>query len=137
MTDRQTLVIAGWHPTSSPNNQKRHWRTVQKNHHIDRDTAWAAAMQAGWKFVPGKVRLTITFVCATNRRRDADNLVARCKGVIDGLKAQEARSIAGLRFASSKLGFFEDDDTAHLDLVVRADVRPGVKQLEITLEPVD
>ncbi len=33
-------------------------------------------------------------------------------------------------------GFFTDDDTDHLELVVKAEYRPGVKQTELLLEPV-
>ena len=33
--------------------------------------------------------------------------------------------------------FIEDDDTDHLELVVRAEVRKGVKQTEISLEPIE
>jgi Holliday junction resolvase RusA-like endonuclease len=106
----------------SANGSVGHWRTRQKKHDIDRDTAWAAAKHAGWKFVPGRVKLTIT-LCYTGRYRvDADNLAYRCKGMIDGLKGD----------------FFTDDSTEWLVLDVRAQMAmPGVKELHIELESIE
>jgi hypothetical protein len=88
-----------------------------------RDTVWAAAKQAGWKYVGDdapKQRLTIVFVFPLNRRRDVDNLFARAKHVCDGIKP-----------------FIIDDDSDHLDLRVEAVVERGVKETRLTLEPVD
>jgi hypothetical protein len=132
----QHMVIADWHPKSSPNNQKRHWRTVQKNHHIDRDMAWASAKHAGWQFVEGRVRLTITLVYPRKYRVDADNLAARCKGLIDGLKHHVPTLKVTVPHTGLDIrrGFFEDDSTEWLELLVRAEVRRGEKATEILLE---
>lgn len=136
----QTLVIPAWHPKTSPNNQKRHWRAVQQNHHHDRDMAWASAKHAGWTFVPGRVRLTITFVYPRKYRVDADNLVARCKGILDGLKGRGLSltllHTKGIRMADTRHGFFEDDSSDILELRVRSEVRPGCKATELVLEPI-
>lgn len=132
---RQELTITNWHPTTSANRSHDHWRKIQRAHHADRDMAWASAMQAGWEFVPGKVLLTVVLVYPRLYRMDADNLAAKCKGLIDGLKAGHApegrKFIAG--FGNVK-GWFEDDDTEHLDLIVRAEVSKGVKETRLTLE---
>lgn len=134
----QTLVIPDWHPTSSPNNQKRHWRAVQKNHHIDRDMAWASAKHAGWTFMQGRVRLTITLIYPRKYRVDADNLAARCKGLIDGLKTHVPTLKVAVPHTGLDIrrGFFFDDSTEWLDLRVLAEVRRGEKATEITLESV-
>jgi hypothetical protein len=137
----QTAVINGWHPTMSANGSHGHWATRQKKHDIDRDTAWATAMQAGWVFVPGRVRLTIVLVYPQRygRGMDADNAVARCKGLIDGLKGFEAKHLplvgVTLDRPTRRKGYFEDDSTDWLELVVRAEVEPGVKATRLTLEP--
>lgn len=124
---KQELTIENWHPATSANRSHDHWRKTQKAHHADRDMAWASAMQAGWQFVPGKVRLTVVLVYSRRYRVDADNLASKCKGLIDGLNVSNR----------GRLGWFTDDDTEHLELVVRAVVEPGVKQTRIFLEAVD
>lgn len=131
----QSLWISDWHPKSSPNNQKRHWRTVQQNHHHDRDMAWASAKHAGWEFMPGKVRLTITLIYPRKYRVDADNLAARCKGIIDGLKSQAftTRHSRG-EIVYQRAGFCTDDSTEWLELIVRAEVQRGRKGVHMLLE---
>lgn len=139
----QTLVLEGWHPTTTPNAQKRHWRDVQRRHHVDRDMAWASALQAGWTPVVGKARLTVTLVYSRRYRVDADNLAARCKGLIDGLKphVSTARIPDGrvmFEVDTRQRGFIVDDDTEHLELRVLAEVRPGApKCTELMLEAID
>src|SRR5437868_5844915 len=93
---RQTVVIHHWHPTTNPNGSHLHWATHQKKHDIDCDVAWACARQAGWEFVPGRVKLTITMVYPRKYRVDADNLAARCKGLIDGLRSHNSAGRYGL-----------------------------------------
>ena len=137
----QTLTITDWHPTMSANGSHGHWRTHQKKHDVDRDMAWAAARQANWEFVPGKVHLTVTLVYPRKYRVDADNLAARCKGLIDGLKGRS--SLNGVRATmivngqlQPAFGFFTDDSTEWLDLVVRAEVVKGVKATRLELRAV-
>lgn len=131
----QRLVIPNWHPQTSANRSHDHWRKVQRAHHADRDMAYVVANASGWKPVRGRVRLAITLVYPRKYRVDADNLAARCKGLIDGLRDRKPSGtwMAGL---GNVRGFFTDDSTEWLDLHVRAEVRPGVKQTEITLEPI-
>jgi hypothetical protein len=133
----QRLTIRCWHPTTNPNgsNSKGHWSTIRRRHDVDRDMAWASARQAGWVFVPGKVRLTITFVYPRKYRIDADNLAARCKGLIDGLNsAARTQKIGGTMVRTLGPGFFTDDSTEWLDLHVDATVERGVKETRLTLE---
>jgi hypothetical protein len=137
----QTLTIKDWHPRTNVNgdNARRHWSVIRRNHDIDRDMAWASAKQAGWVFVPGRVKLTITLVYPQKYRVDADNLAARCKGLIDGLKDGRAPGYSkgrGTQFIAGYgniQGFFHDDSTEWLDLEVRAVVERGVKETRIEL----
>lgn len=139
----QTLEIRDWLPTVNPNGSRarRHWSVMRKFHDIDRDMAWAAARQAGWVFVPGRVRLTITLVFPRKPIPDPDNAVARCKGLIDGLKNRDQRVKTGNQLAPwvgcIQQNFFTDDDSEHLDLRVNAVVEKGIKAVRITLEALD
>jgi hypothetical protein len=119
--DVQTMAIPDWHPTMSANGSHGHWRTHQARHDADQRQGLRYAEHFGWTFMPGRVSLTITLVYPRTYRVDADNLAARCKGLIDGLRLRKGR------------GFFTDDSTEWLDLYVKADVRKGVKATEITL----
>lgn len=118
----QTLVIRGWLPPDIANaSRQRHWTAIRKAAKATQTLVWASAKHAGWRYVGDdapRMRLTVVFVFSVHRKRDQDNLVARCKHMVDGLKP-----------------FLIDDDLEHLELVVNAEVRPGVQQVELTLEP--
>jgi Holliday junction resolvase RusA-like endonuclease len=98
---------------------KAQWRAI-KARKAAKVMAWTSARQARWQFVPGRVRLQITYVFPINRRRDIDNLYARSVGLVNGLKGE----------------FFEDDDTEHLDLHVTGIVERGVKETRLVLEAI-
>lgn len=117
----QRLTIPYWVPESLANGSRGHWSTHQRKLQDAHLRVWANARFARLKRITGHVRLTVTLVFPQQRRRDTDNLYARVKGVVDGLV---------------KGGWIEDDDTEHLELIVRAEVRPGVKQTELLLEPI-
>lgn len=122
--DVQRLIIRDWHPMTSANRSHDHWRKVQKAHHADRDMALASAEHANWRYVSGKVRLDIVLVYPRLYHVDSDNLTAKCKGLIDGLRLHCDR------------GFFRDDSIAWLELHVTAAVHKGVKATEVTLSRV-
>ena len=82
--------------------------------------SFSGPRQAHWRPAEGSLRLSILFTFPQERRRDTDNLYARAKGLVDGLV---------------KGGYIPDDDARVLDLVVRAEVRHGVRQTELVLEP--
>lgn len=115
---RQVATIPDWHPAQRLNSQtKRHWSAIQKQHDAEAQRAYWAAKAAGWTRLEGRVRLEIVFVYPRRYRVDADNLYARVKGILDGIKTH----------------FFKDDSTEWLDLRVRA--RFGApKAVEMTLE---
>lgn len=119
---RQELRILDWHPQWNPNGtgNRSHWATLRKRKKADEVMVWSAAKQAGWSFMPGRVHLEIVFVYPRTVRVDTDNLYSRVKGCLDSLKGW----------------CIEDDSTDVLDLRVRAEVRKGVKALEMTLESV-
>jgi hypothetical protein len=136
MTDLQTIAIEGWRPEQIANSSHGHWSVRQKKLSIAQATVWAAAMQAGWRFVPGRVRLTITLVFAQERRRDTDNLYARVKGCVDGLRTHRVRRVNGIKLPRPvvRLGWFSDDSADVLDLVVKAEVSREWNGTRITLE---
>lgn len=113
-------MIVNWLPEPLANVSRDHWTKREKKLKAAQIMVWASAKHANLTPVSGRARLTITLVFPQNRRRDTDNLYARVKGVVDGLV---------------KGGWIVDDDTEHLDLRVQAEVRPGQKATEITLEP--
>lgn len=115
----QTLVINDWLPEQLANGSHGHWSVRQKKLKAAHIMVWAAAKQEGLQPVVGRARVTIKLVFPVNRRRDADGLHARIKGVLDGLV---------------KGGWLVDDSTDHIELRVTAEVRPGHKGTEITLE---
>lgn len=134
----QELLIAAWHPTVNPNNGHMHWRTAKKRHDIDRDTAFGAATQAGWEFIPGRVKLTITLVYKRGVRSDPDNRTARAKGLIDGLKSHVAtqKLRGGGSWPVVRKAFFTDDNDKYLQLEpVGYAVDPALWGTRITLEP--
>lgn len=143
---KQSLTIREWLPPPVLNgSRQKHWATLRKEAAAVKTMAWASAKQAGWTFVSGKVRLTVTFVFPVKRTRDTDNLVARAKHLVDGLKCRggmyvpvdtqgrmlgpaERRIIAG--------GFFTDDSVDWLELEVQAMVERGVKETRVSMEAV-
>lgn len=113
----QTLRIDGWLPEQLANGPHGHWSTRQKKLKAAQTMVWASAKHADWKRVEGRARLTIVLVFSNHRRRDADNLHTRVKGCVDGLRE-----------------WLVDDSTDWLELIVRAEVRPGERAVEMTLE---
>jgi hypothetical protein len=116
----QVLTINNWLPEPLSNVHADHWRKRERKLKAAQVMIWAAGKHAALQPMVGRVRVTFVLVFPVNRRRDADGLHTRIKGCLDGLV---------------KGGWLVDDSTEHIDLVVRAETRPGIKQLEITLEP--
>ena len=119
MVNAQTLVIPDWLPPNVSNGSHGHWARRQAIQKQCKTMAWASAQHAGWQRVRTRARLTITLVFAQHRRRDRDNLYARCKGIVDGLKP-----------------FMVDDSLEWLDLIVNVEVHPKTRQTHLTLEAV-
>lgn len=132
---RQELTIRDWHPATSAN-ARGNWRVIHQRHRADMEMASVCARQAGWRFVPGKVLLTVVLVYPQRYRTDADNLHARVKGLVDGLKTIVSKKGPYMEWTRQP-GFFTDDDTDHLELVVKAEVQRGVKETRIVLEPLE
>ena len=128
---RQECTITDWRPTMNPNGSHGHWATQKKKHDVDRDTAWASAKHAGWKFIPGRVKLTITLVYSKKPLPDIDNCYAKVKGLIDGLKCQTQVWFHDDKDCGE---FFTDDSPEWLDLSVTAVMEPGVKATRLVLE---
>ena len=119
MTTAQRLVIPGWLPEPLANGAHGHWSVAYRKRQTAGRLAALSARQARWQPVMSPARLDVLFIFPVDRRRDTDNLYSRAKGLVDGL-------VRG--------GYIPDDDARVLDLVVRAEVRHGVRQTELTLE---
>ena len=117
----QTLLITGWVPEQLANGPQGSWRATWRKKKDAAEIAYVYARQEHWKFMAGKVRMVIAYTFPQKRTRDYDGLVSRSKGLIDGLKGR----------------FFTDDDLDHLDLVVKAEVIPGIKATRVTLTSAD
>ena len=120
MTEPQSFCMAGWVPAAVANGSYGHWSTHQRKLRGAQVHTTVCAREAGIRPVAGRARVVITLTFPNHRRRDTDNLYARCKGVIDGL-------VRG--------GYIEDDDTDRLDLVVKGVVCTGYTSTLIELEP--
>lgn len=118
MSPEWALTINNWLPEQISNGSHGHWSTRQKKLEHAAALVWVEARAAGLKAVPGKVHVHVHFVFPEKRRRDVDNLTARCKGVLDGLKR----------------GFIDDDSMDVMTLEVSAEVERGRKALVVTLE---
>ncbi|MDE2104304.1 MAG: hypothetical protein KGL39_44110 [Patescibacteria group bacterium] len=114
----QLIVIPNWLPAAIANGAHGHWGDKAEKLAEGRQLAHTYARFFGVQPIAGKARLTAEFVFPERRRRDADNLTARLKGVIDGLR--DAKVLA-------------DDDTDHLEIAVKATVVPGTRELRLTL----
>ena len=108
---------------------RTHWTTTAL---LRREAAWhlVAALVArpeavdAWLQhecgrVAGRVRVDVTFVYPTRRRRDPDGLAGLVKPLLDVLVAR---------------GLLRDDDSEHVELAVRAVTERGVTATRIRLE---
>lgn len=121
-TEAQTLIINDWVPDQLANGSHGHWSQRAKKLKAASIMVWSAGKQVDFRPVKGRVKVTITLVFAMKRRRDTDNLYARCKGVIDGLV---------------KGGWISDDNSEVMELVVLEAVSMFKrKSTRITLEPI-
>jgi len=84
--DKQvTLVINGPPPVSLNVQERLHWATRQRLRDWWAEQSFRSWLQAGRPtFKRPAVQYRVFY--ATNRRRDADNVVASCKPILDGLK---------------------------------------------------
>ncbi len=98
----RTFTMPGLPPWELNPNQRLVRHVVAAAKAQARSDMIAVVREQGW-FGPGVLyaTLTITFVATDRRRRDYDNLLAACKGWIDGLVDADV-----LQF----------DDTAHLKI---------------------
>jgi Holliday junction resolvase RusA-like endonuclease len=117
----QGFVMAGWLPAATVNGQRGHWSTYQRKLRGAQVHTTVCAREAGIIPLRGRAKVTITLTFPVQRRRDVDNLTARCKGILDGL-------VRG--------GILADDDTEHLELVVRGVVCSGYTSTMIEIEDV-
>lgn len=112
------LVIPGEPPLSLNQQERMHWAARKRLRDWWAAEAWKAWLAAGRpRFRRAAVRYRLYY--ATTRRRDADNCVASCKPILDGLKGHA----------------FPDDDAATVTIlppVISCDRRRPRVEIEIT-----
>jgi crossover junction endodeoxyribonuclease RusA len=91
------------HPWLSPN-ARVHWtqkRTATRN---AREAACWVAKEAGWhrREWPDALRVSLTFHPPDNRRRDADNMLASSKALLDGIADAIGRDDNGWSISMSR-----------------------------------
>ena len=116
----RTITIRDWLPEPLANVSGDNWRLREKKLKAASVMVWTSAKQDGLQPVKGRARVTIALVFPVKRRRDADNLYARVKGVLDGLV---------------KGGWIQDDSTDAIELSVLELGGTGRKATVITVEP--
>ena len=114
----RTITIRDWLPEPLANVSGDNWRLREKKLKAASIMVWTSAKQEGLEPVEGRALVNIILVFPSKRRRDADNLYARVKGVLDGLV---------------KGGWIQDDSTDTINLLVGW--RIGQKATVITVEP--
>ena len=118
--ETQSLPFVGWMPPAATNGPHGSWVQGWRKRRDAKANAYLAAKVYRLEPMRGRVRLTATFTFPQKRRRDMDGLMARLKGVIDGIV---------------QAGVLEDDDMAHLEIRVVERVVPHTTRLDIVLEP--
>lgn len=82
-----TLEIPRHPPQSLNTVLAMHWRDMRKHSTLWRYEAFLAWNNAGQPRFAGQCRITITLYARGDRQiRDAENLAASCKPILDGLK---------------------------------------------------
>lgn len=119
------MLIAGT-PWSGNQRKRRHHMAVYRHDADWKHRSWSYAKDIVRRHgvVPADfgvpARVTITFQFRTERRRDIDNWTAACKGILDGL--------VGVLIV--------DDDTKHIELVVRTEVDPMGASTKVEVETI-
>lgn len=95
-----TTVDLPWPSTDLSPNARVHWSRKAKATKEARNVArWLTAAAKGRTEVTGGIGVSLTFHPPDKRRRDADNLLSSCKGVLDGIA--DALGIDDSRFEVS------------------------------------
>lgn len=109
-------IILPWPHSSLSPNSRVHWAEKSRHNKSTKNYAWAATLEAKIKLVEGPIDLHITFRPADKRRRDIDNMIASCKGLLDGVA----------------LGLGVDDSRFRLHLEVGEPMRGGAVVIKLS-----
>lgn len=94
------VVTLPWPDKVLSPNARVHWSRKAKATKAARDAAyWLTWQEVGRNMNWPGARISLTFCPPDKRRRDADNLLASCKGVLDGIS--DALGIDDSRFTTS------------------------------------
>ncbi len=81
---RRTVTLPWPVPELFPN-RKAHWTVVYRRRRAAKEAAWALCVEAGVRKLQGPFAIRLTFRPPNRRLRDVDNVIAACKGHIDGI----------------------------------------------------
>ena len=80
------MIILPWPDKALNPNSRTHWAVKAKATKAYRQAAgWAARASKHKCDIGGIINLHITFMPPDKRRRDMDNMIASCKGLLDGI----------------------------------------------------
>jgi crossover junction endodeoxyribonuclease RusA len=79
------MLTLPWPPAACSPNKRVHWSKKARATKRYRADCHLLAMQAGITAPAGELLVVMEFVPPDARRRDLDNLLAACKGLLDGI----------------------------------------------------
>ena len=109
-------IILPWPHSSLSPNSRVHWAEKSRHNKSTKNHAWAATLESKFKAHEGPIDLHITFRPADRRKRDIDNMIASCKGMLDGVA----------------LGLGVDDSRFRLHLEVGEPMRGGAVVIKLS-----
>ncbi len=131
-----TLVIPAPARFLSLNNTKGHWSTRSEPARLWRESTYWLAVQAKLPRGLKKVHIAATFHFTDRRRRDAENLHATLKPIIDALTPERRRIVQGQLKVSKGYGLIADDTPEYLSTSLRIggpiSAKVGFVELTIT-----
>lgn len=96
-------VTLPWPPAACSPNQRVHWSKKAKATKRYRAECHLLTKQAGMAAPAGELLVMMEFVPPDSRRRDLDNLLSSCKGLLDGiadaLKVNDCNFVPQLRMS--------------------------------------
>lgn len=96
-------LVLPWPPAACSPNQRVHWSKKAKATKRYRADCHLLAKQAGITAPVGELLVMMEFVPPDARRRDLDNLLSACKGLLDGiadaLKVDDRHFVPQLRMS--------------------------------------
>ena len=91
------MMVLPWPPSALSPNSRCHWRAKARITSLYRADCYMIALISGLKVQEGD-RLCLRFCPPDKRRRDIDNMLASCKGLIDAVAQASGIDDSTFRF---------------------------------------